>query len=355
MRSDRVAAALLEDIGRLAAQVGGARFMEVCGTHTMAIRRSGIPALLPAGIELLSGPGCPVCVTPNAVLDRAVALARLPGVCLTTFGDMLRVPGSWESLAEARAAGARVEVVYSALDAVRLAEREPELAVVFAGVGFETTAPTVAVALQVARGKGLTNFLVLSAHRLVPPALEALLGRTDFSVDGFLMPGHVSVVLGPEVYWPVAARGLPCVVTGFEPVDVLLAIRMLLQQRAEGRAEVEVEYLAAVRPGGNPRARALMEEVFEPVDAAWRGLGPIPRSGLRLREAYRDLDAEARLPVSGPPAREQPGCRCGEVLVGAIRPPACALFGRACTPETPVGPCMVSSEGTCAAYFKYGD
>jgi hydrogenase expression/formation protein HypD len=355
LRSGEAARAVLADIRRLSERVGPVRLMEVCGTHTMAIRRAGIPSLLPPGVELLSGPGCPVCVTPNQVIDRAVALARLPGVCLATFGDMLRVPGSSTSLAEARAAGAEVEVVYSPLDALRLAEARPARTVVFAGVGFETTAPTVAAALQAARARRLPNFAVLAAHKLVPPALEALLARPDVRVDGFLMPGHVSVVIGSDAYLPVAARhGVPCVVAGFEPVDVLLAVRMLLAQRAEGRAAVEVEYRAVVRPGGNPHARALLAEVFTPEDSPWRGLGVIPGSGLGLAADYRGLDALARFPLELEPTREHPGCRCGEVLVGALRPPECALFGQACTPARPVGPCMVSSEGTCAAYHKFG-
>jgi len=355
LRSGDAARAVLADIGRLAARTGPVRLMEVCGTHTMAIRRAGIPALLPPGVELLSGPGCPVCVTPNAVIDRAVALARVPGVCLATFGDMLRVPGSSTSLDGVRATGAEVEVVYSPLDALRLAEERPTREVVFAGVGFETTAPTVAAVLRSARARGVRNFSVLCAHRLVPPALDALLARPDFRVDGFLMPGHVSVVIGSRAFLPVAeGRGVPCVVAGFEPVDVLLALRMLLAQCAEGRAAVEVEYRLAVRPEGNPHAQALLAEVFAPEDAAWRGLGEIPASGLGLRADYRGLDAARRFPVEPEPTREHPGCRCGEVLVGAIHPPACALFGRACTPARPLGPCMVSSEGTCAAYHRYG-
>ncbi len=354
LRSADTAKALLDAIFEQAQGLERVRFMEVCGTHTMAIRRSGIPAMLPENVELLSGPGCPVCVTPNATVDRAIALAGFDELIVATFGDMMRVPGSRTSLAAERARGADVRVVYSPLDALKLARTEAKRQVVFLGVGFETTTPTVAAVIRMAKEEGLENFSVLTSHKVVPPALDALLSMPDFSVSGFLMPGHVSAIIGADAYRPVAEQhGIPCVVAGFEPVDVLLSILMLLKQIRAGQAKVEIEYLTVVRPAGNREAQALVEQVLEPCDSDWRGVGIIPGSGLSLRDAYAGLDAEKRFDLQVPPPKEHPGCRCGEVLIGAIRPPDCALFGKACTPSDPVGPCMVSSEGTCAAYYKY--
>ena len=382
-----------------AMRVPPAALMEVCGTHTVAIARYGLRQALPAGVRLISGPGCPVCVTPQEQIDHFIALGRGAGAppakaqasggasenappyrtTLATFGDMVRVPGSVESLERARADGVEVLVVYSPLDAVAAAERRPEHQVVFFGIGFETTAPAVALAIKEARRKRLGNFSVLVAHKLIPPAMMALVGRAcprppqsgpgrepgfaakgqeasscpTVQVDGFLCPGHVSVIIGSKAYEPVAARGKPCVVAGFEPADILRGIEMLLCQLAEGRSEVEIEYSRAVRREGNRRAQELLAEVFRPVDARWRGLGEIPSSGLALREEFGEFDATKRFLVKVAPAAEPPGCRCGEVLRGAIEPQECPLFGEACTPANPVGACMVSSEGACQAWHRY--
>jgi hydrogenase expression/formation protein HypD len=352
LRDGGVAQGVLSAIRRTADGLGRVRLMEVCGTHTVAIRKSGIPALLPANVELVSGPGCPVCVTPNHTVDHAVALARHPRLILATFGDMVRVPGSSASLAAVRAEGADVRVVYSPLDAVRIAESEPNREVVFFGVGFETTAPTVAVALE--QAMQIPNFSVLSAHKLVPPALAALGSRSDFAVQGLICPGHVSTVIGSDAYRPFARDvHVPCVVAGFEPVDVLLAVLMILKQVQSGRAEVETEYRCAVDAGGNRQAQAAMHRVFVPEDSDWRGLGRIAASGLGIAPAFAMRDAATRFQVQVEPERETPGCRCGEVLVGALAPADCGRFGSVCTPETPLGPCMVSSEGACSAHYRF--
>jgi hydrogenase expression/formation protein HypD len=341
----------------------GATLMEVCGTHTMTARRAGIHSLLPEGVRLLAGPGCPVCVSPIDFIDQAVAMCREPGVVVASYGDLLRVPGSRESLTQARATGGSVRIVYSPIDALELARSDRETIVVFLGVGFETTAPTAAAALAEAAQEKLENFTVLSAHRVVPPALEALLSTTDveapegFRIDGFLAPGHVSTIVGLEPYRFVAEEhGRPVVVAGFSPEDMLLGIDATLRQIAEGRAEVENAYKRAVRAEGNPAARALLDRVFEPIDAAWRGIGTIPASGLGIRDVdgFARHDAELRVPVDVPPGVEPKGCRCGTILKGLATPEDCPLFRKACTPEHPVGACMVSSEGACAAAFKYG-
>jgi len=330
------------------------RLMEICGTHTMAIFRHGIRSLLPDHIELVSGPGCPVCVTSVGEIDRCVKLATNPGVIVTTFGDMLRVPGSGDSLQSQAGRGADVRMVYASLDALRIASETPGKKVVFLGIGFETTAPTVAAAVKTARDRGVSNFFVLPAHKLLPPAMEALVSGGDLGIDGFLCPGHVSTIIGTSSYAHVASRfGVPCVVAGFEPVDILQSILMLVRQIEADEARAEIQYTRAVAPEGNPAALRLIDEVFEPCDSTWRGLGPIPRSGLAFRKPFAAFDARAHFDLAIPPAREPAGCRCAEVLKGTVRPPQCPLFRTACTPRTPVGACMVSSEGTCAAYFKY--
>jgi hydrogenase expression/formation protein HypD len=329
--------------------------MEVCGTHTMAIAQHGLQALLPPQIRLVSGPGCPVCVTPVGYVDHAVALCRRPQTLLATFGDMVRVPGTASSLQREQARGADIRVVYSPLDAVTLAEKHPGHSVVFLAVGFETTAPTIAGAIVTARRKGLTNFFVLCAHKTIPQPLAVLADDPDLQIDGYLCPAHVSAIIGADAYRPLVERHrLPCVVTGFEPLDILQGVLMLARQVVTGRAEVEIQYRRVVRAAGNRKAQELLAEVFEPCTAHWRGIGDIPGSGLRLRPGYADFDAAQQLPVTVEPSCEPADCRCGEILKGQLRPGDCPLFGSTCTPETPVGACMVSSEGTCAAAYKFG-
>ena len=348
----------VEEITRLAGEVGRpVRFMEVCGTHTMAAFRSGLRSLLPANVSLLSGPGCPVCVTPNEYIDRAIAIARQPETLVTTFGDMVRVPGTEQSLEAARAAGAEVLVVYSPLDALNKAKSEPDKRVVFLGVGFETTAPTVAWTIREAQQKGISNYSVLCAHKTIPPAMSALLNDGEVAVDGFMCPGHVSVIIGARAYdFICREHNTPCVVAGFEGSDMAAAIEMLLRQMVEARAEVEIQYKRSVDMEGNVEAQATIEEVFDACDDTWRGLGVIPGSGLRIRDEFAGHDAlnefkDLDLPVS----EDEPGCICGEILKGTRVPADCALFGKVCTPESPVGACMVSSEGTCAAYYRYAN
>ncbi|MFB3882333.1 MAG: hydrogenase formation protein HypD [Armatimonadota bacterium] len=335
-----------------AMEAPAATLMEVCGTHTVAIARHGLREALPKGVRLISGPGCPVCVTPQEQIDHFIALGGIEGVTLATFGDMVRVPGTQKSLEQARAEGVEVLVVYSPMDAVETAAREPDKQVVFFGIGFETTAPAVALAILEAKQRGLANFSVLCAHKLIPPAMMALLD-SDLLVDGFICPGHVSVIIGSDAYRPVAKRGKPCVVTGFEPADVLAAVQMLLRQLAERRSEVEVQYSRVVRPEGNRKAQELLARVFRVADARWRGLGTIPQSGYELGGEFAEFDAAQRFRVARPESVEPKGCRCGDVLRGAIDPPECPLFGRACSPRRPVGSCMVSSEGACQAWFRY--
>lgn len=328
--------------------------MEVCGTHTMAISRSGLRSALADAVELKSGPGCPVCVTDYRDIDAMLALARLPGVTVATFGDMLRVPGSSSSLEKERAGGASVEVFYSPADAVAWAAAHPERQVVFLGVGFETTAPVVAASLEEAREKGLPNFTVYSAHKVIPPVMRALLADPELGIDGFLLPGHVSSVVGRRAFDFLAAEyGIPAAVTGFEPVDILLGLDAVLGQLAKGEAQVVNCYGRVVREEGNRLAQAVLDRYFEPADATWRGIGTVPASGLILKPAFAGFDAARRFTVEVPPPRIPRGCRCGELLKGKIKPTQCGLFGRGCTPEHPVGPCMVSSEGACAAYYLY--
>jgi hydrogenase expression/formation protein HypD len=331
------------------------RFMEVCGTHTTAIFQSGLRTLLPKEITHLSGPGCPVCVTHDSEIAAFLNLAGKDGVIIATFGDLLRVPGpDRRSLKHAQAEGARVEVVYSSLNALELAGNTPGDTVVFLGIGFETTAPTVAAALQMARREGLKNFTVLCLHKLVPPALRQLLSDADCAVDALLLPGHVSTVLGITPYRFLAEEfHMPGIVAGFDPADILLALCLMAEQRAAERYETVNAYRRAVADDGNPKARAVLKEVFRPGDALWRGLGRIPQSGLVLAPEYEDMDAFARFGLSLPEVSPIPGCRCGNILSGKMLPSECPLFGKDCTPARPVGPCMVSTEGSCAAYYKY--
>jgi hydrogenase expression/formation protein HypD len=332
-----------------------ARIMEVCGTHTVALRRMGLHSLLPANVKLISGPGCPVCVTPTNYIDDLLALARKDGVIIATYGDMIRVPGSEGSLAEVRARGADVRVVGSALRAFQLAHEHPDRDVIFAAVGFETTTPATADIVLRAHREGMKNLFVLCAHKLLIPAMNALLTNPRCAIDGFLCPGHVSVMIGSEAYEPVVSRfKRPCVVAGFEPLQMVEAVARIVAQLRRGEAKVENVYTAAVRPERHAVAWKMIEEVFTPDATEWRALGSIPGSGLRLKDEYRRFDAAERFGVQRAPSIEPRGCRCGEVILGVIDPPECGLFGKRCTPDSPVGPCMVSSEGACQAWYAYG-
>ncbi|MDD2540816.1 MAG: hydrogenase formation protein HypD [Desulfuromonadaceae bacterium] len=330
-------------------------FMEVCGTHTMSIYQYGIRSLLPENVRLVSGPGCPVCVTPIGYIDKALACADNPHNIVATFGDMLRVPGSHSSLMEKRASGADIRIVYSPLDAVTLAQNNPERRVVFLGVGFETTAPTIAVSILEAARLQVKNYCVLAAHKTMPVPMEILSADPELNLTGYLCPAHVSTIIGGSAYKPLAEKHhIPCVVTGFEPADVMQGIEMLLAQTLRGESKVEIQYSRAVSWEGNSKARAILHQLFEPCDAAWRGLGVLPDSGLEIRAEYADFDADRVLTLNVPEAVENPACLCGEVLKGKLTPFDCPLFATLCTPESPVGACMVSSEGTCAAAYKYG-
>ena len=349
-------AEIIDEIGRGMEKLGrGARVMEVCGTHTVTACRTGLKSLLPESLKLISGPGCPVCVTPTNYIDRAIMISRYPGVTAATFGDLMRVPGSLGSLERARAGGSDIRMVYSVADALELAGAEPLRQVIFLAVGFETTAPGIAWAVRAASERGLKNFFVLCALKTMPGAMAALLRAGDLNLDGFICPGHVSVITGTKPYEFICRDfRLPCVVAGFEGSDMAAALAMILRQLLAGKAEVENEYRRSVSPGGNPQAMELVEEVFSPTEAEWRGLGFVPASGLELKEQYRQFDAGRRFPVGPVPNvvlhRE---CLCGEVLCGRSEPQECPLFGKVCTPVTPFGACMVSSEGTCAAHYKY--
>ena len=329
-------------------------FMEVCGTHTMAIARCGIKGLLPENLRLISGPGCPVCITPQAQIDQFIGLGKSPNTILATFGDMIRVPGAHSNLEAERARGADVRVVYSPLDALAVARENPDKRVVFFGVGFETTAPAVALAVLEARKADLANFCVLCAHKLIPPAMAALASDPEIAINGFICPGHVSAIIGSAAYEPIA-RGcsIPCVIAGFEPLDILQSLLMLARQAVAGRSEVEVQYSRAVSREGNPAAMQCVQSIFEPADAEWRGLGTIPGSGLRFRPEFAAFDASQFLAKDSAAPSEDTACECGLILKGLKSPTGCSAFGTACTPDHPLGPCMVSSEGACAAEYKY--
>lgn len=331
------------------------KFMEVCGTHTVAIFRHGIRDIIPKEISLLSGPGCPVCVTPIKDVDAAIVIARRDDCILSTFGDMMRVPGSnRQSLYHAQAEGAHIRIVYSPMDALKLAQENKDKNIIFFATGFETTSPSIAGTIQEAERLGAKNFYIYSAHKIVPPALKALLDSPDLKIDGFILPGHVTVIIGTKPYEFIAADyRISSVVTGFEAEDILRAIMMLLEQIASGRAAVEIQYTRVVKPEGNQKAVSLINEYFEPCDANWRGIGVIPGSGLKLREKVKNRDANLVFNIQVPDGQEPKGCQCGQVLRGLKIPTDCHLFGKACTPEHPVGACMVSTEGSCAAYYKY--
>lgn len=328
--------------------------MEVCGTHTVAIARNGLRDLMPNGVKLSSGPGCPVCVTHNKDIDTVIALARIPGVIITTFGDMTRVPGSTSSLLAEQAAGRDVRIVYSPLDALKIAQENPDNQVIFVGVGFETTTPLVAMAIKRAAALGLKNFTVFAAHKNMPGALEAIIADPQLKVDALILPGHVSTIIGIEPYKFLAEKyGIPGVISGFEPLDVLQCIAMIARQLHEGRAEIEIAYSRGVMPEGNPVARAVIDEVFDTCTATWRGLGDIEGSGYVIRPEFSQFDAVKRFHPTVEPTQNPKGCRCGDVLRGIMAPNQCPLFRKVCSPENPVGPCMVSSEGSCAAYYRY--
>jgi hydrogenase expression/formation protein HypD len=331
------------------------RVMEVCGSHTMAIFRNGIRSILPEQMELISGPGCPVCVTSASHMDSFISMADKPGVRVTIFGDLFRVPGTHTSLAEASSRGAKVDIVYSPMDALELAINNPEELIVFLGVGFETTTPGIAATILAAKNQNVKNFVVFSTQKVMPAPMEALLADPELKIDGLLCPGHVSSIIGAGAWQRFADKyNLACVVGGFETADLLKALILVARQVGQQQFKVENVYPRAVAWEGNSRAAKMVEEIFEPTDMDWRGLGNIPQSGLKIREKYKDFDAEVRLEIELPEAGEPKGCMCGEILKGKQNPKECPLFDTRCNPGHPIGPCMVSSEGTCAAYHKYG-
>jgi hydrogenase expression/formation protein HypD len=349
--------AMLDELASLAGSIARPlKLMEVCGTHTVEIFRHGVRGVIPPSITLLSGPGCPVCVTSIHDVDAAISIAKRPGAVLVTFGDMMRVPGGRQSLMEVRSEGADVRVMYSPMDALKLAQQEPQKQVVFFATGFETTSPLIAATVVEAKRQGVGNFSIFSSHKTVPLALKALLDAPDVQVDGFILPGHVSTMIGLGPYEFVADQyRKPAVVTGFEAREILLGITLILRQIAAGRATVENAYPSVVNAEGNTRAMSLLREVFQPADVYWRGIGVLPGTGLKLRDQYRAFDAEERFHPETTGVPEPELCSCGDILRGVKIPTECPLFGTGCTPEDPVGPCMVSAEGSCAAYYKYGE
>jgi hydrogenase expression/formation protein HypD len=351
-RDSDIAKKLVDKIKQLSKR--DIRLMEVCGTHTVSIFRSGIRTVLPPTISLLSGPGCPVCVTDQAEIDAFIELARVENVIITTFGDLMRVPGTTSSLQKQRAEGKDIRVVYSTFDALEIARKNPDKQVVFLGVGFETTAPTIAAAIFSADQMQMGNFSVITAHKLVPPALEALMAGDRVNIDGFILPGHVSVIIGEKAYLPFIKRHrIPCVIAGFEPADILQAISMLVAQTESRRPALENAYKRAVTFEGNTKAQKMLDDIFEPVDARWRAIGVIPQSGLGIRPKYERHDAGKIFDIKVAGSIDPKGCACGEILTGTKTPPECPLYKTVCTPIDPVGPCMVSTEGTCAAWYKY--
>lgn len=333
---------------------GRISIMEVCGTHTVSIFRSGIRTTLPKGLKLLSGPGCPVCVTDQGYIDTVLELARRDDCIIATYGDMIRVPGKSGSL-ETKQSGANIKVVLSSEDALQLAKDNPDKIVVLIAVGFETTAPSTAVVVKEAAEQGIKNFCVFSGHKLVIPAMRALLTKINNNIDAFLCPGHVSVIIGSGAFGEIVSDfSKPCVVAGFEPMQIIEGLAEICRQLSRGQAELKSIYSAVVTEKGNERAKEILAEVFEPSDGYWRGLGKIDKSTLRLRDKYERFDALKRFGITETPVEDTSGCRCGEVLCGLIEPHECSLFSKSCTPDAPVGPCMVSSEGTCAAWYKYG-
>jgi hydrogenase expression/formation protein HypD len=350
-RDKQIAGGLIQRIQKTS--VRPIQLMEVCGTHTVSIFRYGIRALLPEQIRLISGPGCPVCVTPNQDIDLAIALSRHPDVILVTFGDMMRVPGSTSSLQKEKAEGRDIRIVYSSLDSLTVAEENSGRRVVFFAIGFETTSPTIAAAILQAKEAGIKNIFFLDSQKRIPPAIRALLRAKQVKIDGFILPGHVSVILGTKPYQFIAEEfNLPGVITGFEPLDILQGIWMLIKQIEEARAAIEIQYRRVVDPKGNQTALRKLREVFEIHEGRWRGMGAIPESGYRFKESFKPMDAR-NFGVDVEPVMEHPECLCGEVLQGTKSPLDCPLFKAVCHPENPIGPCMVSIEGTCHTYFKF--
>jgi hydrogenase expression/formation protein HypD len=353
-RDPGLAKSLVERINKISKKP--VRLMEVCGTHTMSIFKSGIRGLLPGTISLLSGPGCPVCVTAQEEIDAFIALSRKEDAIITTFGDLMRVPGTASSLQEERSKGRDIRIVYSTVDALEMAKKNPGRPVVFLGVGFETTAPTIAASVMAAREMMIDNYFVRCAHKVVPPALSFLIEKNTAGIDGFILPGHVSVIIGEKAYEGFFEKTkTPCVIAGFEPVDILQAVLMLIEQIESGSPGLVNGYKRAVTYDGNVKALEIMADCFEMADAKWRGLGIIPASGLSMKNQYAAFDAHKHFDVKIPEAREPAGCACGEVLLGNKAPVECRLYKKSCTPQNPVGPCMVSGEGTCAAYFRFHD
>ena len=344
---DKVAAQIRQEIDKGRTY----NFMDVCGTHTMNIFRFGLKSILPKEINLISGPGCPVCVTPNSFIDKAIALANFKDVVIATFGDMFRVPGSYSSLEKERAAGRPIRVVYSCIDALDIARRNSDKHIIFLGIGFETTAPTVAASVLSAKKEGIKNYYVLCGHKTMPEVLRVLADDKDINVDGFILPGHVSAIIGPEPYRFLSEKYKKrCVIAGFEPLDIMQAILMLIKQRSP---KLEVQYSRAIKRDGNPVARSVLQEVFEKANSEWRGIGLVRQSGLKIRNEFSRFDAELKFRPKVRPSKENKNCMCGDVLKGTKTPLECKLFRRVCNPANPVGSCMVSSEGTCAAYYKY--
>jgi hydrogenase expression/formation protein HypD len=328
--------------------------MEVCGTHTMAISRGGLRQLIPDEVNLISGPGCPVCVTSNEDIDRIIGIIRKYKVTLFTFGDMIRVPGSHSSLQLEKSRGSDIRICYSPEDSLDYAKENPDSKILLVAIGFETTAPLTAVLINRAFRENIKNFYIFNTHKLVPPVLKILLEDPDIKIDSFLCPGHVSAIIGSRPYQFIPDKyGIPCVISGFEPVDIMESIDMLLKQHKYRKPAVQIQYTRVVKPEGNPKALSLINDIFEPCDSSWRGFGILGFSGLKLREKYSAFDAYGSFPVKIVDSREPPGCRCGDVLKGIITPYDCGLFAKKCTPENPIGPCMVSSEGSCAAFYKY--
>ena len=350
-RNKEIAQKILRQVKNLSKKK--VNLMEVCGTHTVNIFRNGIKKMLPTNINLISGPGCPVCVTPIRYIDEIIALSRESDFIITTFGDMIKVPGSTSTLEKEKANGSDIRVVYSTLDALEVARNNPSKKIVFMGVGFETTSPTIASAVLKAQKDEINNFAVLSVAKIISPAMKALLDGKEVNIDGFICPGHVSAIIGSKPYNSITTQyKVPCVICGFEPLDILQSIYMLVKQIEDGRAEVEIQYERVVKPKGNKIALSKIGEVFKVVDSDWRGIGNIPLSGLEIKDKYRKFNAR-KFEVEIEETKESRGCRCGEVLRGVITPPECTLFKGVCTPENPQGACMVSTEGTCAAYYKY--